>query len=112
MPFLIFAPKWTPLQLDYLSLIPIIWIAARQGIKRVVTGLLALTFGMVAAMNLFPPPPALTTRITFVMLVVSTIGLILGAVVTERLRMGHQLQARTSYLNSLIANTPDWNHGS
>ena len=106
VPFLIFAPKWAPLQLDYLSLIPIIWIAVRQGIKRVVTGLLALTFGMVVAMNLFPPAPALITRITFVMLVVSTIGLILGAVVTERLRMGHQLQARTSYLNSLIANSP------
>ena len=104
--FLIFAPKWTPLQLDYLSLIPIIWIAVRHGIKRVVTGLLALTFGMVGAMNLFPPAPALIPRITFVMLVVSTIGLILGAVVTERLRMGHQLQARTSYLNSLIANSP------
>lgn len=105
-PFVIFAPKWTPLQLDYLSLIPIIWIAVRHGIKRVVTGLLVLTFGMVVAMNLFPPAPALTTRITFVMLVVSTIGLILGAVVTERLRMGHQLQARTSYLNSLVANSP------
>ncbi len=106
VPFLIFAPKWTPLQLDYLSLIPIIWIAVRQGIKRAVTGLLVLTFGMVVAMNLFPPAPALTTRITFVMLVVSTIGLILGAVVTERLRMGHQLQARTSHLNSLITNSP------
>ena len=40
------------------------------------------------------------------MLVVSAIGLILGAVVTERLRIGAELQERTSYLNSLIANSP------
>ena len=106
VPFLIFGPRWASLQLYYLSFIPIIWIAMRHGIKRAVTGLLALTFGVVVAMNLFPPAPTLITRITFVMLVVSAIGLILGAVVTERLRMGHQLQARTSYLNSLIANSP------
>ena len=106
VPFIIFGPRWAALQLDYLSFIPIIWIAMRQGIKRAVTGLLALTFGMVVAMNLFPPAPALIPRITFFMLVVSAVGLILGAVVTERLRIGNELQARTSYLNSLIANSP------
>jgi PAS domain S-box-containing protein len=106
VPFIMFGPKWASFQLDYLSFIPIIWIAMRQGIKRAVTGLLALTFGMVVAMNLFPPAPAQLRRITFFMLVVSAIGLILGAVVTERLRIGNELQARTSYLNSLIANSP------
>ncbi|MBZ5652384.1 MAG: MASE1 domain-containing protein [Acidobacteriia bacterium] len=106
VPFVIFGPRWAPLQLYYLSFIPIIWIATRHGIKRAVTGLLALTFGVVCAMNLFPPAPTLITRITFFMLVVSAIGLILGAVVTERLRIAAELQARTSYLNSLITNSP------
>ena len=106
VPFVIFGPRWAPLQLFYLSFIPVIWIAMRQGIRRAVTGSLALSFGVVVAMNVFPPPAASITRITFFMMVVSAVGLILGAVVTERLRIGVQLQERTSYLNSLIETSP------
>ena len=58
VPFIIFGPRWAPLELFYLSFIPIIWIAMRQGIKRAATGLIALNFGVVIAMNSFPPPPA------------------------------------------------------
>ena len=57
-------------------------------------------------MNSFPPPPDRLIRITFFMLVVSAIGLIMGSVVTERQRTGAELQERTSYLNSLIENSP------
>ncbi len=106
VPFLIFGPRWAALELFYLSFIPIIWIAMRHGIKRAATGLIALNFGVVIAMNSFPPRSALLIRITFFMLVVSAIGLILGSVVTERLRIGNELQERTSYLNSLIENSP------
>ena len=106
VPFIIFGPRWAPLQLYYLSFIPIIWIAVRQGIRRAVVGLLALNFGLALAMNLFPPPLTLLTRITFFRLVVSAVGLILGSVVTERLRLGVQLQERTSYLNSLVETSP------
>ena len=88
VPFLIFGPRWASLELFYLSFIPIIWIAMRHGIKRAATGLIALNFGVVIAMNSFPPPSALLIKITFFMLVVSSIGLILGSVVTERLRIG------------------------
>ena len=38
----------------YLCFIPIIWIAMRQGVRRVVTGLLVLNFGIVVAMHLPP----------------------------------------------------------
>ena len=106
VPFIIFGPRWAPLELFYLSFIPIIWIAMRHGIKRAATGLIALNFGVVIAMNSFPPPPAILIKITFFMLVVSAIGLILGSVVTERQRVSVQLQERTSYLNSLIENSP------
>ena len=37
------------------KLFPIIWIAMRQGIRRAVSGLLAINFGIVVAMHLFPP---------------------------------------------------------
>ena len=47
----------------YLCFIPIIWIAMRQGVRRVVTGLLALNFGIVIAMHLFPPTAVLFTKV-------------------------------------------------
>ncbi len=40
------------------------------------------------------------------MLVVSAVGLIVGSIVTERLRIGAELYERTSYLNSLVENIP------
>ncbi len=106
VPFVIFGPRWASLELFYLSFIPIIWIATRQGISRAATGLIALDFGVVIAMNSFPPPSGVLIKVTFFMLVVSVIGLILGSVETERQRVGAQLQERTSYLNSLIENSP------
>ncbi len=104
--FLMFGPRWASLQLFYLSFIPVIWIAMRQGIRRVATGLLALNFGVVVAMNLFPPPPALLGKVGYFMLVVSAVGLMVGSTVTERQRIAMQLHERTSYLNSLIENSP------
>jgi PAS domain S-box-containing protein len=104
--YLMFGPRWASLQLFYLSFIPVIWIAMRQGIRRITTALLALNFGVVVAMNLSPPPPAVLSRVGYFMLVVSAIGLIVGSTVTERLRIGMKLHERTGYLNSLIENSP------
>ena len=90
----------------YLCFIPIIWIAMRQGIRRVVTGLLLLNFGIVVAMHLFPPTPALFARVALLMLVVSAVGLIVGSEVSERHRLAIDLNEQTTYLNSLIQNSP------
>ena len=43
----------------------------RQGVRRVVTGLLALNFGIVVAMHLFPPTEAVFTKVALLMLVLS-----------------------------------------
>ncbi|MBZ5571034.1 MAG: diguanylate cyclase [Acidobacteriia bacterium] len=90
----------------YIGFVPIIWIAMRQGIRRVVTGVLALNFGIVVAMHIFPPTPAVLSKVGLFMLVVSAVGLIVGSEVTERHRMGLELHERTFYLNSLIENSP------
>ena len=45
---------------------------------------------------------AVVGKVGYFMLVVSAVGLIVGSTVTERLRIGMQLQERTSYLNALI----------
>ena len=90
----------------YLCFIPIIWIAMRQGVRRVVTGLLALNFGIVAAMHLFPPSPALFAKVALLMLVLSVVGLIVGSEVSERHRLAIDLNEQTTFLDSLIQNSP------
>jgi diguanylate cyclase (GGDEF)-like protein/PAS domain S-box-containing protein len=90
----------------YLCFIPIIWIAMRQGIRRAVTGLLAMNFGIVVAMHLFPPTVVLFAKVGLLMLVLSTVGLIVGSEVSERHRLAIDLNERTSYLDSLIENSP------
>jgi diguanylate cyclase (GGDEF)-like protein/PAS domain S-box-containing protein len=90
----------------YLSFIPIIWIAMRQGILRVVTGLLVTNFGIVAAMHLFPPTTVMFNKIALLMLVLSGVGLIVGSEVSERHRLAIDLNRQTTYFNSLIQNSP------
>jgi diguanylate cyclase (GGDEF)-like protein/PAS domain S-box-containing protein len=90
----------------YLSFIPIIWIAMRQGIRRVVTGLLAINFGMVVAMHLFPPTATMFAKVALLMLVLSAVGLIVGSEVSERHRLAIDLSKQTTFLDSLIQNSP------
>src|SRR5216683_2835381 len=90
----------------YLCFIPIIWIAMRQGVRRVVTGLLALNFGIAVAMHLFPPTAALFAKVALFMLLLSAVGLIVGSEVSERQRLAMDLNEQTTYLDSLIRNSP------
>jgi signal transduction histidine kinase/CheY-like chemotaxis protein len=98
--WVMFGPKLGHFELFYLSFIPIIWIAMRHGIRRVVTGLLALNFGIVVAMHFYPPSCAPTT-VALLMFVVSAAGLIVGSAVSERLRITGQLFQRTAELASV-----------
>ena len=61
--YVMFEPRWASLELFYLGFIPIIWIAMRQGTRRVTIGLLQLNFGVVAAMHVFPPSRGLLTKV-------------------------------------------------
>ncbi|HWZ80709.1 MAG TPA: response regulator [Candidatus Sulfotelmatobacter sp.] len=87
----------------FLAFVPIIWIAMRQGIQRVVTGLLTLNFGIVVALHFSPPTPALFSEYGLFMFVVSATGLIVGSAITERHRLAVELLERTAEL--LDANT-------
>jgi diguanylate cyclase (GGDEF)-like protein/PAS domain S-box-containing protein len=90
----------------YLSFIPIIWIAIRQGIRRVVTGLVVTNFGIVVAMHLFPPASVVFNKAAMLMLVLSAVGLIVGSEVSERHHLAIDLNRQTTYLDSLIRNSP------
>jgi len=82
----------------FLAFVPIIWIAMRQGIRRVVTGLLALNFGIVVALHFSPPTPDLFPEYGLFMFVISATGLIVGSAVTERHRLAVDLLERTAEL--------------
>jgi len=98
--WVMFGSKLGHFDLFYLTFIPIIWIAMRHGIRRVVTGLLALNFGIVVAMHFYPPSCAPTT-VALLMFVVSAAGLIVGSAVSERFRIAGQLQKGTAELVSV-----------
>jgi diguanylate cyclase (GGDEF)-like protein/PAS domain S-box-containing protein len=104
--WVMFGPRLGSRQQFFLSFVPIIWIAMRQGIRRIVTALLALNFGIVFAMHIFPAVPGVPAKIGLLMLVVSGVGLIVGSAISERHRIARDLQEQTIHLNSLIENSP------
>ncbi len=88
-----------PGQMLYLTFIPVMWVAVRQGIQRVAVFLLELNFGIVIALHLYwPPSQASLPRIGLLMFVVSAVGLVVGALVSERHRAGQDLLERTEEL--------------
>jgi diguanylate cyclase (GGDEF)-like protein/PAS domain S-box-containing protein len=104
--WIMFGRILAPFQLFYLSFVPIIWVAMRNGIQRAVIAILVLDFGIVAALHFYPAVPSALAKVGLLMLVVSATGLIVGSAVSERQHIGKELQQRTVYLNSLTENSP------
>jgi diguanylate cyclase (GGDEF)-like protein/PAS domain S-box-containing protein len=67
---------------------------------------LALNFGIVVAMHVFPPTAVVFTKVALLMLVLSAVGLIVGSEVSERQHLVIALNEQTTYLDSLIQNSP------
>ena len=91
------------LELFYLSFIPVIWVAVRQGIRRVVTILVGLDFGIALAMHFSSWSQALVLKLGLLMFVVSASGLILGSAITERHRIAAELLERRAELQAVNA---------
>ncbi len=88
-------------QLFFLCFIPAIWIAMRQGIRRVATGLLAINFGIVVALHCYPANTVLLSKLALLMFVLSALGLLVGSAVTERHRIAIELMERTAELQAV-----------
>jgi signal transduction histidine kinase/CheY-like chemotaxis protein len=101
--WVMFGSTLAQFQLFFLSFVPIIWIAMRQGIRRVVSGLLGMNFGIVLALHFFPTTTDQLSKIGLLMFVVSALGLLVGSVVTERHRIALELLDRTSQLQEANA---------
>jgi signal transduction histidine kinase/CheY-like chemotaxis protein/HPt (histidine-containing phosphotransfer) domain-containing protein len=87
-----------PTNTRYLLFIPVIWVALRQGIRRVVSCLLALNFGTVVALHFYPPAPSFLPHTGLLMFVISAVGLIVGSLVSERHHIALELLERTADL--------------
>src|SRR5438046_9224857 len=104
--WVIFGSPLAKLGLYYLSFLPIIWIAMRQGIGRVSGGILLFNFGVVLSLRVFNADSVATVNLGTLMLAVSFTGLIVGSAVSERHRIGHEVHEQTLYLPSLIETRP------
>jgi PAS domain S-box-containing protein len=97
--WLMFGSTFGDFRPSFLCVIPIVWMAMRQGIRRVVAGLLALNFGIVIGLHYGPTFPGLQVKASLLMMVVSATGLIVGAAVNERQRITRELGDLTRELS-------------
>jgi len=72
------------LQLFYVVLLPIIWIAVRTGIEWTSIGILITQVGLILGMQLVPDGTRDIIAFQMLMLILSVTGLVVGQVVTER----------------------------
>jgi signal transduction histidine kinase/DNA-binding response OmpR family regulator/HPt (histidine-containing phosphotransfer) domain-containing protein len=96
--WVLFGAPFLHFQIFFLTFVPIIWIAMRQGIQRVVSALLALNFGIVVILHFVPLTTIVLPEYELLMFVVSATGLIVGSAVTERHRLAVELLERTAEL--------------
>jgi PAS domain S-box-containing protein len=104
--WLIAATKTTDqFDLYYLLFLPIIWIAARCGLRGTLPGILCLNIG---ATIVFHGSTELSTvlKLQILMAVVTITGLYLGALASERAATRDELEERTIYLRALVDNSP------
>jgi PAS domain-containing protein len=103
--WIMFSPRFGNDKL-FLGLFPIVWTSIRFGARGAAVGALALNFGVVAILRIYPPHVGQIRTIGLLMLVVSSVGLLVGASVTEQERISTELSERTSYLDSVLENSP------
>jgi len=82
----------------YLITLPLIWIALDHGFKGVTTGIVVLNFGVMLAMWFFRLDLAHLGELQLLMIVNCIVGLLVGAVVTERKRAEAEKEALQAQL--------------
>lgn len=83
----------------YLLFLPLVWIAARWGLPGAVLSLLGIQLGLISAVQIGGYHAATFVQFQFLMLALGVTGLVLGAIVTQRLHVEAELRAKQSALN-------------
>lgn len=94
-------------ELLYLLFLPLVWIAARRGLVGAAWAVLTIQIGLIAVLQ-FEGGSAETIR-TFqlLMFAIAATGLILGAFVNERLRVGRALAESQEHLATILSAARD-----
>jgi len=98
-------------ELFYLFFLPIIWMAVRRGLRGVTAGILALNFGMIVLLRIYPQDNQQLAIVQFLMLILSLTGLVLGAVISERDRSEHRLAEEEERIRLLLESTAEAIYG-
>jgi len=85
-------------ELSYVLLLPLVWIALRDGLFGATWGIIATQLGLMAAIQLKGYDSGVVTQFQFLMLAVAATGLFLGAVVDERRRAETSLRRHEAEL--------------
>jgi two-component system sensor kinase FixL len=88
-------------QLFYVLLLPIVWMAVRNGLEGAAAGILLTQIGVILGVALFPDTRDELVALQCLMLVLTATGLVAGALVTERQRVETQLQLHRDSLARL-----------
>lgn len=87
-----------PFHAFYLFLLPIVWMATRGGIEAASVGLAVTQIGLIVATRLLPNASMDIFALQSRLLVLSLTGLVVGALVVERLRFEQQLRVHQDAL--------------
>jgi PAS domain S-box-containing protein len=91
----------------YLLAIPLIWIALDYGLAGISFGILAINLGSTYMMWSQHFEPARLGELQLLLLVISVMGLILGAVRTERLQSNEDLRASEAHKAAILESALD-----
>jgi PAS domain S-box-containing protein len=91
----------------YLIALPLIWIALQRGLKGVSAAILAMNSGVVLALWLFRFDPARLGELELLVIVNCIVGLLMGAVVTERKRSEEALRSSEDKYRIITENMTD-----
>jgi two-component system sensor kinase FixL len=94
-------------ELFYLLFMPLVWIAARYGLPGASAAVFTIQTGLIAALEFQDRSTASVLAFQLVMFAVATTGLLLGASVTERHRIGRALAESRKRLANIINTARD-----
>jgi len=86
-------------------------MAVRRGLRGATAGILALNFGIIVLLRIYPQDNQQLAVVQFLMLILSLTGLVLGAVISERDRSEHRLAEEEERIRLLLESTAEAIYG-